>query len=171
MNSYNLKFRNRKAFTLIETLIYIAILGGLLAYFISFTLSISNSRSKSYVASEVNANARIALETIAQKIRLADDVVQPDLGASSDTLSLDMPDTGNHLVFSLEQGVLIYTQASNSYNITSDEVNITNLLFTNLRAGDERDNINIVLTIEYRDSDSQEYRYSKTFQTTLSLRH
>ncbi len=63
-----------RGFTLIETIIYIAILGMIASAFIFFSVSVSNSRDKTYVVQEVQANARMALELISQKIRSANGV-------------------------------------------------------------------------------------------------
>ena len=63
-----------KGFTLIEIIIYIAILGTIASSFIFFSVSVSESRNKTYVVQEVHANTRMALEIISQKIRMANGV-------------------------------------------------------------------------------------------------
>jgi type II secretory pathway pseudopilin PulG len=171
IKNYKLNIIRLKGFTLVETLIYIAILGALLAYFISFSLSISNSRSKTYVMQEVNANARIALETLAENIRAADNISEPNAGTAEGTLKLDMPDPEDDISFGLSNGELKVTiGASVSYAVISDQVEITNLIFYNLASPGEKDNVRIFLTMEYRDPESKEYQYSRSFQTSVNLR-
>ena len=87
-------------FTLIEILIYIAITSLVTVGFITFILSITSSSSKSYVVSEVNANARMALDIIASKIRTTSDVISPKEGKDDDVLEL------TELTFALTDGVL-----------------------------------------------------------------
>jgi len=151
-----------KGFTLIEVLIYIAIIGIVITSFITFAMSIGSSRTKTYVVQEVHANARVALDLISQKITLADDVVSPAEGNSGSSLELDNPD----ITFSVNNGVLKIDDTA----ITSDEVNVFSLSFTNLAPSGERDNIRVQMTVEYRGDGSKEYEYSQSLQTAISIR-
>lgn len=160
-----------RGFTLIEVLIYIVIIGLVVSGFIVFALSINNSRAKTYVVQEVQANARIALDLIGQKIRLAEDVVNPSEGNSASSLELDISDTDDNLVFNVIDDVLNITDgAADPVAITSDEVKVSNLSFINLAQTGERDNIRIEITVEYANPESKEYEYSQTLQTAISLR-
>ena len=161
----------RQGFTLVEVLIYIAIIGIVITSFVTFAMSISGSRAKTYVVQEVHANARVALNLISQKIRLADDVFSPIAGNSNSSLELDMPGPDSNLTFDVASGVLNITEGIGSpIPITSDEVNISSLSFTNLAPSEERDNIRIKMIIEYRGDGSKEYEYSQNLQTAISLR-
>jgi len=160
-----------KGFTLIEVLLYIAIIGMIIQGFIIFVLSIASTNSKTYVVQEVQANTRIALDMISQKIRAADDVITPSEGNSTSTLILDMPDPSPNLTFSIIDGVLgIIEGVASSTPITSNEVNISILTFTNLAPVGEKDNIKIEITAIYRTGESKEFQYSQTLQTSVSLR-
>lgn len=160
-----------KGFTLIEVLIYITIIGIVVSGFIVFALSINSSRAKTYVVQEVQANARVALDLISQKIRLADDVVIPTEGNSGSSLEIDMPGPDPNLTFSVTGGVLgIAEGVGDPTPITSDEVDVSNLNFTNLAESGERDNIRVEITVEYRNPESVEYEYSQSLQTAVSLR-
>ncbi len=79
-------------FTLIETIIYIAILGMIAIAFVLFSVSVSGSRNKTYVVQEVQANTRMALEMISQKIRSADGINfnSSTFGINPGRLSLSM---------------------------------------------------------------------------------
>ncbi len=161
----------KKGFTLIEVLIYITIIGVVVSGFIAFTLSISNSRSKNYVMQEVQANSRVALGLISQKIRLAEDVITPSEGNSTSTLILDMPAPDPNLTFSITNGILGITEGvGNPTPITSGEVNVSNLSFTNWAIAGERDNIRVEMTVEYKNPSSKEYEYSQNLQTSVSIR-
>ncbi len=166
----------KKGFTLIEVLIYITIIGVVVSGFIVFALSINSSRSKTYVAQEVQANARTALDLISQKIRAATgvNVASSTFDVDPGLLSLAMASsTQNPTIVDLNQddGVLqITASTSNPVAITSDEVKVTNLVFTNLTPSGERGNIRIEITVEYAGDGSKEYEYSQSLQTAVSLR-
>lgn len=169
ITKYKLQTR-QGGFTLIETLIYIAITGVILVSFVFFSLSISDSRDKSYVVQEVQANSRLALNLIAQKIRRADDVITPTEGNSNNSLTLDMPVPDPDMTFSIIGGVINITEGAVDTPITSNKINVSNLTFTNLAGIGERDNIRVELVMEYKATGDVEFTYSESIDTAVSLR-
>ena len=141
----------QKGFSLIEVLLYIAIIGIIIQSFISFVLSITRINSKTYVVQEVQANTRMALDVISQKIRAADDIIAPSEGNSTTTLVLDMPNSDSNLTFSVIDGALsVAEETASSTFITSNKVNVSSLTFTNLATAGEKDNIKIEIIIDYK---------------------
>ena len=160
----------QKGLTLIETLLYVAIMGMMIQGFIIFTLSISGTNSKAYVIQEVQANTRMALDVISQKIRAADDIITPSDGNATSTLVLDMPGLEPDLTFNVVDGVLgIIEGTASSTPITSNKVNVSNLIYTNLATG-EKDNVKIEITTIYKIGESKEFGHSQTLQTSVGLR-
>ena len=156
-------------FTLIETLIYTALIGIVLTGFITFALLISGLSTKNYVIEEVNVNARTAVNLISQKIKQAKGVVNPTQGMASSILILQMPD-GRLLTISASGNVLTLDEDGSVVHITGDEVAVIDLNFTNLAGADQNDNIRITFNIEYNNALSVEYNYPQSYQTAVSLR-
>ncbi|MEK7099397.1 MAG: type II secretion system protein [Patescibacteria group bacterium] len=162
-------------FTLLELVIYLAIISGAILSFTYFILSVSNSRTKTYVAQEVHANGRTALEVISQRIRAANGIVS----VTPTVLTLDFStanpakhptaidrDAGNTLRITEDTD-----GAPVVMTITSDDVTVTALAFTNLTGTGSRENIKINLTIAYDNpSGSSAFTYSKDFTTAVSVR-
>ena len=71
VTSYRLQ---ENGFTLIELIIYIGIIGAVAASFVSFSIYVSESRNKTYVFEEVQANSRTALNLMSQKIKMANGI-------------------------------------------------------------------------------------------------
>jgi type II secretory pathway pseudopilin PulG len=172
------RIENREsAFTMIETLIYIAIIGAVLTGFVGYSINISNAREKAYVVEEVQANARIAIDLISQKIRTANsvNVGASTFGSDPGVLSLEM-DTGSvdPTIFDLDadDGVLQMSEGVGSaISVTSDEVNVTNLVFTDLTGTGTKENVKIEITVEFGSSSGgQIYTYTKSLRTSVSLR-
>ncbi len=168
---------NKRGFTLIETLIYITIIGGVMLAFVSFALHISDSRNKTYVVQEVQANARVALDLISQKIEAANGVNLDSSTFALDpgVLSLSMASISLNptvIDLSVDDGVLQINQGtSGAIPITSDEVRVTNLVFTNLTGGASKENIGVALTVEFNNFDGDvEFSYDQSLQTAVSLR-
>lgn len=157
--------------TLVETLIYIAIIGIVIMGLMSFGWSVSNSRSKTYSVQEVQANIRLVFNLFSQKMRLADNVIVPVEGGEAEELILDMPNAQPNLSFSLSEGTLFLTEgAGEPQPLTSNRVVVSDLSFTNLAGPGERDNILLKMTISY-DSSDQAFSYSQVAETAAGLMH
>jgi len=167
----------QKGFTLVETLLYIAVIGGVSATFVNFSLSIASSGAKTYVTQEVHANGRLAVDLVSQRIRAATGVNTGSSTFDSDpgVLSLAMAEAAkNPTIISLsgDDGVLRIKEGSNdAVSVTSSQTKMTNLTFTNLTATGARSNIRMQMTIEYDNpSGDVEYGYSQSLQTAVSVR-
>lgn len=158
-------------FTLIETVIYIAIISVFLVSVIQFSTNVIRTGEKARVMNEVQQNARFALERITREIRSADSV---NIGAStfdSHPGVLSISKGGANTVFDLSGGVLRITEGAGSpVNLTTGSVNITNLVFENFSVINRTQNIRISITVEHSASDSLEYVTSKTFNTSVVIR-
>lgn len=168
---------DQKGFSLIELMLYIAILAGIVTSLVVFSISISNSRNKNYVAQEVHANGRVALDLVAQRIMASTGVNtgSSTFGTDPGVLSLIMADGGkNPTVIDLDSndGVLrIKEGVSAAVPITSSEVKIMNLVFTDLTSTGNRGNIRIEMTVDYDNSSGDPvFEYTKSWQTAVSLR-
>lgn len=167
--------KNKRGFTLIETIIYVAITAGLLIALTSFILAISGSRNKSYSQQEVNANSRLTLSIINHKIKSASGVnfATSTFGIHPGVLSLSMASsTLNPTVFSLDvSGRLILTEGTSASKfITSPQIKITNLVFSNLTADGSRGNIGINLDFAFASNTNIGFNFSSSLQTAVSLR-
>ncbi len=169
--------RTERAFTLVETLIYIGIVGAVVSAFVGFSLSVSDSRNKTYVAQEVQANARFAVDIISKKIKASNgiNIASSTFNSDPGVLSLEMADiTLNPTVFdlSVDDGILRITQGTSTpIMVVSDEVRVSNLVFTNLTASSSKENIKIEITVEFNDdSGDKELEYSQDLRTAVSVR-
>ncbi len=179
ITNYNNEFKNNiHGFTLVEVLIYIAIIGLVMTSFLYFGTAIFDYRNKSYVVQEVQANERLALGLISQKIRGAKDVniASSTFNTDPGVLSLVMDNSSkNPTVIKLNQndGVLQITEGNATATaLTVQKVKITNLAFTNLTATSSiDDDIGINLTAQYNNANQDvKYNYSDSVETAVSLR-
>ncbi|MBU1132013.1 prepilin-type N-terminal cleavage/methylation domain-containing protein [Patescibacteria group bacterium] len=166
-----------KGFTLIETIIYIAIISIAMVSFISFSLSVSEARNKTYTVEEVQSNARVSLQFITQRIMAAAavNVGASTFGTDPGVLSLAMADAAkNPTIISLnnDDGTLqIKEGLSAAIPITSDRIKVTNLVFTNLTSASYRENIRVQFTSAYKNTNPDvEFNYAQSWQTAVSLR-
>ncbi len=166
----------RSGFTLFEAIITIALLSALAGSFGGFAVSIFSTRSLLKGMHEVDENSRFAIDTISQKIRNATTV---NSGASTfdldpGVLSLSMANPAeNPTVFRLNQdnGILTMQQgASQPIAVTSNEVQISRLLFSLLSGAGEPEHIRIIIEAQTSAQDDSYGSFVHTFQTAVSLR-
>ena len=161
----------KQGFTLIETIMYIAIIGVVMSGFIAFGLSVSASRGKTYVVQEVQSNARVALSIISRQIRQASDVSSPVESASSSELVLNMPGADPDITFNVVDGIIYLTEGvSDPIPLVSSKVLISNFQFTNLATAGDKDSIKIEFSIEFRNAVSIEYSFKENYHTAVTLR-
>jgi len=166
----------QRGFTLIETIIYIAIIGGVIGAFVSFALSVSNSSNKTYAVQEVQANSRVSLDIITKKIQAATGVNTTSSTFDFDpgVLSLSFASSAldpTIIQLNADDGILqIIEGLGDPISITSDEVEVTNLQFTNLTGASNKENIKIDITVEFANAEDVEFKYRQDLQTSVSVR-
>ena len=163
----------RKGFTLIEIMIYTAVVVIILAGVVNFAWNIIFGESKTSSWQEVQQNTRFTMERITQAVRSASGINSPSMGNSADSLSLAManPDL-NPTVFDLSGNKIRLSQGtSGPYELTSDELEVTNLNFTNLSYPDTSGTVRIEMTIKHKNpGEIMEYEASINIFSSVSLR-
>ncbi|PCI19707.1 hypothetical protein COB64_03275 [Candidatus Wolfebacteria bacterium] len=164
---------NNKGFTLLEFLIYIGLVSIILIVFGAIALNVFSSEAKLSAIEEVSQNARFTMEKIATSVRNAEVINNPDQDMSASSLSLQMADTvQNPTIFNLLDGVVTITEGIGSpVNVTSSEVNVSELIFSNLSYSATPGTVRIQMTVKLVNPDNrQEYKVERTYFTTANIR-
>lgn len=105
-------YKTKKAITLIEILLYCALLCTFIVLISAFLWDVSATKIKNDSQAEVSDNAAIVMNEIARSIRNASSVVTPAaVGSSATTLVLSMPNSGQN-AFDLVDGRLRFTSST-----------------------------------------------------------
>jgi len=161
-----------RGFTLVEFLLYIGILVMILALASSFLWSFLFGNIKERNYQEVQQNGTFVLAKITQEIKKASQINSPSPGAASDSLSLVMASSSlNPTIFDITNGKLRIAQgARGPFELTSNEVRVSRLQFTNLSYQNTPGAVRIELTLEYLNPEGRaEYEASINLQSTVSL--
>lgn len=157
----------RRAFTLIETLISLAIIGAVAATLGLYGISVSTARAKAMVTSDVQSNARFALDLIQREIRKATSANVPILVPDRLELDLDVFNIAATVIDLDAGGRLRITKGASSNYVTASDVRLTTLRFTDLTDPMSiRENIKIEMTVGYAGGDP----YSYSIVSTQSVR-
>lgn len=158
---------SNNGFTLLETLIYSALLGLILFAISSFGLLISAINQKNFAMSEVHNSARLAEETISRKIREAKSIVSPVPGNNSNQLIVENF-FGSTETISLVDGI-IKVNNGQILDITSENILISGLNFINLGNSDI-DSIKFSYSIAYKNNLSVEFDYGFDLESAVTVR-
>ena len=101
-----------QGFTLIELIIYLAIMSVFTVSLILWSLSVGDLGARARAGAEVNASARFALEIITRDLEQATSVTTPAPNATSSTLVL-INDLGQTVTIDLSGGRLMRTVSGN----------------------------------------------------------
>ncbi|MEK7649944.1 MAG: type II secretion system protein [Patescibacteria group bacterium] len=165
----------RHGFTLIEMIIYLAVVGMIAVSLVTYGISVSTSRSKAEVVSEVQSGARFALSMLRQKMRAANSInfAGSVLDVNPGKLELSMPSPlPSPVVFDVDPGsgrLRMKAGVNPAEFITSDEVEISDLRFINLTDG-THEHVRILMTLRYKNAGSVEYQYEYSIQSAMGVR-
>ncbi|HRJ06499.1 MAG TPA: prepilin-type N-terminal cleavage/methylation domain-containing protein [Candidatus Saccharibacteria bacterium] len=162
----------QSGYTLIELLMYVVIISALLTsitYFFGITIE---ARAKNQTIAEVNDQGAAAMDYITQTIRNGTSITAPTTGASANSLTLVVP-TGSlsPTIFNLSGTTLQVKEGSaNPVAITSSDVRVTSLAFTNLTRSGTPGIVRVSFTLSHTNpSNRNEYDYQKTFTSSAEV--
>lgn len=114
---------NQKGYSFVELIIYISLVGISMIVFTNFVIEITKSSTRSEAKLDIQYNARIALSKIVSEVRSADDI-----NINSGKLELNTT-SANPSQFYLSDGVVFFNNEGNTYSITDENIQVTNLNF------------------------------------------
>lgn len=160
---------------MIETIVYIGIVGLIVTALASYTISITDSHEKAAVVTEVQQGARGALAIMRRVIRESTSITSPINGTSTPYLLLDMPDMPGSepdITIGAPDNILSLGEFGvGTTTLLSDTLRAT-VNFTNTASSTNRDAIRIELTVFYNnDSGDPIYDYSRSYETVVGRRN
>lgn len=168
--------KNKKGVTLLETVIYVAVIAVVLTTMSVWMIDLMRIRAKNQVISEVQTNGRLILNRLSDASRHAElvNTGSSTFGSDPGVLSFDMVDAGEDpTVFSLtaDDGEFqVSVAGGGATSITSDVVSISNLVFTDLTSSEDLAIIQVEFTVTAVNSTgSPLYDYEESFQSALRI--
>ncbi len=159
--------------TLIEIILYMALASFILVSLTMFLGTVLSSRVKNQTIAGVELQGAQVIQQITQTLRNAETILIPAPAASSGTLSIEGTEPSkNPTVFGLAGNTLTVTEGLNqSISLTTPDTVMTDLVFQNLSRDGTAGMIRISFTLARLNPEGRnEYEYSKTFYTSVSLR-
>ncbi len=163
---------NNKGFTLIETVIYVALFSLLMVAFLNFSLFTLGIYTKAKSLEEVLAGSRQINRVMNFYIKdKSTQLIFPQATQASSSLAMIFSN-GNRADFYLDSGHLMLRIDDNEpLAITANEIRLTNLIFHNYSDDSDFASIEINCKLAFENMNSLDYNYSYDFQTTINTRN
>lgn len=173
--------KNNKAFTLIEILLYMALVVILLSTFAPFMIQLIKGGEKASSGQDIYSTARYISERIKFEIRnsngvyVASSTFNANLATTTNAIFSvvdDAPNNPTYFSVSSSTGTLFVTQgASGPIALNSSSTAITNLTFYNYTSGDSKTkNFGFQITVENLYGKGQEYVAETTITGSAEVR-
>ncbi|HSX07132.1 MAG TPA: prepilin-type N-terminal cleavage/methylation domain-containing protein [Candidatus Saccharimonadia bacterium] len=163
----------QSGYTLIELILYVAILGILLTATVGFFGMIADARVKSQTISEVNDQGTFAIDYLTQTVRNATSITTPLTSTSGSSLTLVVPTASlSPTIFSLSGTTLqVQEGAGAAVALTNSKVQVTNFTVKNLTRSGTSGIVQISITLSrVNTAGRNEYDYTQTFTTSAAVR-
>jgi len=163
----------KPGFTLVEVLLYLALLSiviGVVASFVTVTL---NFKARTYAISEVEQCGNQIILMISRSIRNGTAINSPSIGTSSSSLSINTTTPVNNPTQFILSGTTLNMQegATPAFALTPATIRVTSLTFTNVARPGTNGTIRIQMTLSFSNPNNrQESNYSQTFYGTADIR-
>lgn len=155
----------KKGFTLIEVILYLLIAGLILFSVMSLLILTLQSRVKNQVIAEVEESGNQIIEVITDNIKNSSSY------ALSSPTEIQLDVDGNSVVFSFSDGSLNMLEGGESFLINSDDVVLSDFVFSDLSYPDTPGIISISFKVSYINNENRaEYNYERVFSGAASLR-
>jgi len=150
----------KKGFTLIETIIYTAIIAVIFILVVNSLSIVIKAFNQGRVAIKINNSAEVAMERMTREIRFAYDI---DGSSTLDHLVLN-----TDVEFYLDSGkIMIIDRGASAVALTSDDLTVTNLVFRQINSSSISKAVKIEMAIQ---GSSGNYQKTENFYNTAILR-
>ena len=165
--------QNNLGFTLIEVLLYLAIVSFFVVSITGLAWNVVSDKSKNDALAVVNDNSQVVAARIGKTIRAAKQISSPSAkGESASSLSLLMPNDTTTTFNISNNRLQIIEGSSDPVYLTSSKAVIQNLEFTNLSRDGTIGNIRVQLNISrYNPNQETELAAEIDIDTCFSLRN
>ena len=165
------KREKNKGITLVEILLYMAIISVVLMITSAFLTSILSARIKNQTTNEVEYQGLQVMQVITQKIKGADSILIPPMEEGQTQILTVVKDGGN-IKFEVEDGIFYIEKDGERTNLTNDRIFVSALGFENLSREGTPGIISFEFKIEHINLGGMgEYSFEKNFFGSASLRN
>ncbi len=164
-------FQNRRqGTTLVELLLFLAFFALSSGVILAFFFSTTEQRIRQQTVMTVDQSGIQLLQTLSQRIRNAERVLYPALGASGTVLALQMPiEEDSPSIFALSGGTIVLVSHDSPLILGAERVVISNFVARNTSATSERQSVLISFTLSRSIPLTTPLVYRRPFEMLVTL--
>ena len=167
-------------FTLIEMIVYIALITIVITITTPFIFRVINSYARIKANQVAMSDAKLAMDYITREVQSAKEaytstsIFDSNPGQLSLVTRIDTPtdETETYIDFYMDAGRLyIKREGQDTFAVTSDRTTLSNLTFKHLNPSDYSGSIQVQLTVDYNaPTDKFEFQASQNLTSSVSFR-
>lgn len=153
-----MNFKNSIGISLIEIIVYVALLGGISVFIANFLIQTVNSYHRVRAEREVLSNARLLLETVNKEIAQAQEVYTPTSRFDDDAGQLSLltgiatttGHTANFVDYYVDNGLMyVRREGQNTATLSASSVRVTKFRLERIVQGLNREAVKVTLRVDY----------------------
>lgn len=163
-------FRHRPGTTLIELLVFLAIMALVIGVTVPLLFTAAENRVLQQTISIVEHNGAQIIQNIGVKIRNSESIALPATGQEGKVLVLQTGSgTTNPTIVALQSGSIILVQRAIKETVTSEQVAVENFRVSNTSVSDTSQSVAISFTVSRTIRLQRPYSYRQQFEAAFSL--
>lgn len=162
--------RARPATTFIELLIFMAILGMVIAITLPLLFSATENRLLQTTISIVEQNGAQILGNVSQRIRAGEKIISPAAGQTGSVLVLQTASGATDpTIIGVSSGGIIIIERLTRDTVSTEQVAVTRFIVRNTSTSALRQSVSLSFTVSRTIRLQQPHSYTRSFETTVSL--
>lgn len=160
----------RSGASLIELLVFLAILAVVVAAALPMLFSSAENRMLQQTIAIVEQNGTQALQDIARTVRRAERILQPPAGQTGSFLALQMSSGALHpVIVGISSGSMIVIERTTRERITSPQVAVQEFVVRNTSTAEDRQSVALSFHVSRTIKLQLPRSYAQRFETALTL--
>ncbi|MFH1671148.1 MAG: hypothetical protein ABIA92_06265 [Patescibacteria group bacterium] len=162
--------QNRPGTSLVELLMFLAFFALCSGILIGVLVSSNEQRTRQQTIASVEQEGMQLLQMLTRRMRRAERIAYPAMGASNSVLVLQLADEGQDpTVIALETGAIKVAEGGSIRTVSSDGLTISDLTFRNTSVSDDAQSSTISFTITKVIPLPTTGTYSRMFEALVTL--
>lgn len=157
-------------FTLIETVIYIALFSLVIGAFVSFVLTISAMRNKQRAVHEVLSNERVLDSLLSLQVKMAGEIISPVAVSTSSSMIFRKRGTTSISRIYVSEGMIYLEEEGGAFPMLSSECVVRDFVFSNAATDSRFAAISAVGHMENRPSSGVDSYFGNDFSFNVWTR-
>ena len=164
------EFKQRPGITLVEVLLFVALVGIMATTILPLLFSSTESRQRQDAIALVEQNGTQVIQTLIQKIRTTERIIEPPSGGTGYILSLQTNSGAtNPTIIALYSGAIVMVEGRTRRVLTSELVGVTNFSVDNTSSSEDEQSVAIVLGLRRIIRLHQPMEFSSDFDVVINL--